>query len=407
MNVSEPSPHALTDAEVLLCDLALGLHHAGAPAHRLEEVVGVLAPRLGVEARVFSTPTAIYAGFGSPRVARTVLLRTGPGALDLGRLDAVDDLVKQLVGGQLDLDRARHRLEQITAAGARYPLWATLPAYAAASGAIAVLFGGGLPEVLAATGTGLGVGAVIERASQRPGVSTLADLLGAALAGALAGAVSRIVWPVDVGLVSLAGIIALVPGLSLTTAMMELGSRHLSSGTARLGGVLSVFASLALGSVGGMSLWLWWPAPVHASSPLPPWSLLVALAVAIVSFTVLLKAPLRDLHVIATASLAGYFTAILAGQVMPPPFDAAAGALAVSLVAHGAARLRDRPAALALVPGLFLLVPGSVGFRGLVSLLSSDVDGGLDTAIQAGITAMGLAAGVIVANVILPPRRPL
>lgn len=399
--------NGLSAAEELLCDIAVGLHRAGAPAHRLEDVVAVLADRLSVEVRVFSTPTAIYAGFGAPSEARTVLLRTGDGTLDLGKLDGVDDLVKRVIAGELDLIQARRRLDEILRAPRRYPLWVVLPAYAAGSGAIAILFGGGLAELIAAMVTGCLVGLTLEALSQRRGVATLADLLGATVSGTAAGLIGRAVWPIDIAMVTLAGIIVLVPGLSLTTAMTELGSRHLSSGTARLGGVLAVFASLALGAVGGMSIWLWWPAPVPQSLSLPAWATLPALALAIPSFTILLQASLRDVHVIGLASIGGYLTAVGASQVVQPPFDATAGALVVGLIAHATARLRDRPAALALVPGLFVLVPGSVGFRGLVSFFAADVEGGISSGVQATLTAIGLAAGVIVANVLLPPRRPL
>lgn len=404
-----PSPVSggLSAAEEFVCDVALTLHRAGAPAHRLENVVSVLAERLGIEARVFSTPTAIYAGFGAIREARTSLIRTDGGALDLGRLDAVDDLIRRIVSGEIEPAQAGALLEEVIARPRRYPLAAVLPAFAGTSSAVAVLFGGGLVEVIASAAAGLAVGAVVEALSQRPGVATLADLVGAAASGLVAGLLARIAWPMDVGLVTVAGIIALVPGLSLTTAMTELGSRHLASGTARMGGVLAVFASLALGSVAGSSFWLWWPSSATSFIPLPGWTALIALLVAVPGFTILLQARLRDMHVIGVAAIAGYAVAYWLGGIVPSPFDAAAGALTVGLLAHGLSRLRDRPAAVALVPGLFLLVPGSAGFRGLVGMLSSDVSGGLDGAVRAGITAMGIAAGVIVANILLPPRRPL
>jgi len=193
----------------------------------------------------------------------------------------------------------------------------------------------------------------------------------------------------------------------LTTAMTELGTCHLSSGTARLGGVMATFAALALGTVAGGAVWLGLPAPVPTSAPLGPIASILALAVAIPAFTILLQARMADLWVIALAAIAGYATVTGLAGVVPTPFDATLGALAVGLVANLSARLRDRPAAVPLVPGLFLLVPGSVGFRSLLSLFSADVSGGLDDAVRAGLTAIGLAAGVIVANVALPARRPL
>ena len=92
-------------------------------------------------------------------------------------------------------------------------------------------------------------------------------------------------------------------------------------------------------------------------------------------------------------------------SVAPPA--AAVGALCVALVSNLLARVTDRPAAVALVPGLFLLVPGSVGFRGLVELLDSNLDSGLHHLVGAVLTAAALAAGVIIAQAMAPPRRAL
>ncbi len=398
---------ALDPSEVLLCDVALALHQAGAPAHRLEDVVVGLARRLEVEARIFSTPTSIYAGFGPPAAARTTLLRVQPGALDLGRLDAVDEVVRRLADGELEVADARATLAAVAGAGRRYPLAVTLAASAVASGAVAVLFGGSLADLGAGAAVALAVGAVVEACLARPGTAPLADLLGAATSGALAGLAARLVPGADVGLLTLAGVIALVPGLSLTTAMAELGTRHLASGTARLGGVGATFASLALGAVAGNAVWWGWPTGGVPAPPLGPVADVVALAASLPAFTVLLQARARDLGVIALTAVCGYATARSLAGVLLPPFDATAGALVVGLVANGLARLRDRPAAVPLVPALFLLVPGSVGFRGLIDLLAADTAGGLESAIRATLTAIGLAAGIVVANVALPPRRPL
>jgi uncharacterized membrane protein YjjP (DUF1212 family) len=58
-----------------------------------------------------------------------------------------------------------------------------------------------------------------------------------------------------------------------------------------------------------------------------------------------------------------------------------------------------------LVPGVLLLVPGSIGYRSLTMLLSQDVETGLSAGIAAALTAFALAGGLIVANVLVPPTK--
>ncbi|MFP2902117.1 threonine/serine exporter family protein, partial [Corallococcus sp. 4LFB] len=84
-----------------------------------------------------------------------------------------------------------------------------------------------------------------------------------------------------------------------------------------------------------------------------------------------------------------------------------AGALLLGVGSNALARLRNRPAVTTVVPGLMLLVPGSVGFRSLASLLERDVVAGVDTAFSMLMVAVALAAGLLSANAIMPSRKVL
>jgi len=52
-----------------------------------------------------------------------------------------------------------------------------------------------------------------------------------------------------------------------------------------------------------------------------------------------------------------------------------------------------------------LLVPGSLGFRSVVWMMADDTMSGVDAAFETGLVAMALAVGLLMANVIVPPRR--
>lgn len=58
-----------------------------------------------------------------------------------------------------------------------------------------------------------------------------------------------------------------------------------------------------------------------------------------------------------------------------------------------------------IVPGILMLVPGSIGFRSISSLLGQDVVIGLKTAMAMLLVAVALAGGLLFANVVVPPRR--
>ena len=80
-------------------------------------------------------------------------------------------------------------------------------------------------------------------------------------------------------------------------------------------------------------------------------------------------------------------------------------AMRVGMASNLYERLLERPAIVPLVPGVLLLVPGSIGFRSLTLLLEQQVVVGIDAAFTMLLTAMSLVAGLLLADIILPPRQ--
>lgn len=54
-----------------------------------------------------------------------------------------------------------------------------------------------------------------------------------------------------------------------------------------------------------------------------------------------------------------------------------------------------------------VLVPGSIGFRSMESLLARDVLAGVDTAFSMLMVAVALVAGLLFANALVQPRKAL
>jgi len=58
------------------------------------------------------------------------------------------------------------------------------------------------------------------------------------------------------------------------------------------------------------------------------------------------------------------------------------------------------------VPAILLLVPGSIGYRSLASLMQSEVVLGIETAFRMIVIAVSLVAGLLLASVAAPGARP-
>jgi uncharacterized membrane protein YjjP (DUF1212 family) len=399
------------DARVAFAlELGAALHRSGVPAHRLEQLLTEVSARLGLEARFFTTPTALLASFGPAENLQTSFLRVEPGEIDLGKLAELDGLTGQLIRGERTTDECARRLRQIVSAPPRYPVLVTMLCFGLAAGAGARLFGGGLAEVIGAGLLGLPVGALAGTARRYLPLSRVLEPAAAFVVSLLAVALSRLGAPLSVEVTTLAALFMLLPGLTLTVALTELATRHLISGTARLTSAALVFVSLAFGvALGGRVGALVLPAsvPPVTLTPLPEWTVFLALLAATLSLVVLFVARRRDAAWIILAGVLAYLSARAGRSVLGPELGAFFGALVVGSLSNLVARLLDRPAVVTVVPGLMLLVPGSLGFRSLGSLLAQDVQGGVATAFSMVLVATAIVAGLLVSNALVPPRRAL
>ena len=393
----------------LLMDLGRALHRFGAPSHRLEGALTRVAIRLGHEGQFFATPTAIFGAFGHGPTAETRLARMEGGDVDLGRLSDLDALLGASDRGEADVAEAHRRLEAILARPASYGPGIVVACYGLASAAAARFFGGGWREIVATALLGLLLGGLAIAAGRRPVLARVFEPLAAFLASFVATALASLLTPFSPYVATLGGLIILIPGLTLTVAMTEISTGHLVSGTARLTGAIVLFLTIgfgvALGSkVGGFVFGV--PIVVEPLA-LPGATAWIALGVAPLAFTVLFRAHMRDAGWILLAGAVAFGGARLGAGLLGPQLGAFLGAFLVGAVGNGLARRLDRPACVPMLPGIMLLVPGSLGFASLSSLLANDVVSGVDTAFRMTIVAVALVTGLLMANVVVTPRRAL
>jgi uncharacterized membrane protein YjjP (DUF1212 family) len=375
----------------------------------LEEALELASDQLGLEAQFFSTPTSIMASFGPQDDQRTFMIRVEPGESDLGKLAGIDLVTREVLNQQITPDEGSARIVQIEAAPPRYgPVVRTI-AFGIVSGGAARFLGGGWHEMVASAAIGLVIGALALITKRQAALDRVFEPLAAFIASLLAAAIATTGFPVSVFLVTLSGVIVLIPGLMLTTAMTELSTRHLASGTARFMGALVLLLGIAFGIALGAktaSLAIGAP-PSVAVANLPEWTLLLSLLISPLGFAVLLKAEKRDIPWIMLAGIVAFSGARVGSNAFGPELGAFVGALVTGIGSNWYARLTNRPAQITLVPGLLLLVPGSVGLSSLASLLDRNVTVGVESAFRMVLIAVSLVAGILIANVFSPRRRLL
>ena len=387
--------------------LAKALHRYGTPSHRLEQALEVISKRLDLEVEVFTTPTAIIMSFGGPTELRTRMLRVEGGELDMDKLELVDDLADDVAAQKVTPAEGVDKLEAILAAPRRYGHAISTFMHAVTSGGLAVSFGGTIIDVALASAIGLLLGLLAQIAKRSTDQARVFELVGAAFVSFSAAAASSVVATTP-SLVIVAALIVLLPGMSLTVAMTELATRHLIAGTARLVSAVIVLLELVLGVALGDRL-ARALVDVHQATPipLPDWSQWLALIASSIGIAIVVQAQLRAFAWILAACSVGYIGSSLGSQWLDPQMGVVVGAFAVGVLGNFFARLMERPAQVVQVPAMLLLVPGSMGFRGMASLLGHDTLSGVETVFAMFVVALAIVAGLLVANAVVSPRRSL
>ena len=69
--------------------------------------------------------------------------------------------------------------------------------------------------------------------------------------------------------------------------------------------------------------------------------------------------------------------------------------------------MAGRPSTLVSLPSIMLLVPGSVGFRGVASIMERNYALGLETGVAVLSALVALMAGLLFGSVLVAPKRYL
>src|SRR5690606_589977 len=232
------------EAVHFILSLTRALHGCGYAAHRLEGVMSLAAQQLGVEAQFFSTPTSIFVSFGKLERQRTHLIRVEPAEHDLGKLSALDRLTNQVLRHERTAREGTERIALIQAAPPRYGPWITTAAFGLTSAAATRFLGGGERELVAGAILGLIIGLLALLAVRFAPIARVFEPAASFTAAFLAAAAAVLLTPFSVFTATMAGLIILVPGFTLTTALTEISTRHLLSGTSRLSSAFMTFLGI-------------------------------------------------------------------------------------------------------------------------------------------------------------------
>jgi uncharacterized membrane protein YjjP (DUF1212 family) len=399
-----PAEPAGSAVEFLLRFARAG-HDAGYPTAELEERVVALSSSLGLYGtEISATPTVVEISFGAIPHQRSITLRVRPTTVDLDAIARFDELVQKVLDTPLDADAALVRLAAIQSEPLDRPWPLLLAAYALAGTALTPVLGGGWREAVAAGIVGLVVGAIALPARRAARTEPMVAPIAAVAASFTAAALVELGFHASPEIVTLAALVTFLPGMTLTIGMRELATEHLQSGVANTASALVQLLGLVFGVAVGRSISSTWLGETAFPAARPDFGAthLLAAFLAVLAFTLTLRARYRDALVMCSATILALGANEIGRELVGAGAAVFVAAVAVGVVGALAGSMLRRSSLVFIVPGVLMLVPGSAGFNSALQLLTDQTVSGLTAAFDTFVTAMSIAYGLMVSTVLLP-----
>jgi len=370
----------------------------------------VISEKFELEASFFAMPTAVLASIGEDEYSqRSYMIKTNPNDINLNTMHTINSVINQLENDDIDLDVALKSIKEITTKPADYPNWLFALCFGLVGCGFTTLFSGSWYDVAVAGLLGLTTGIITIYSAPYKYLSQLLAPLAAMMVGLLAVTISHYLQTIDHFLVSLAGLIILVPGLGITVAMRELSTGHLVSGSSRMAGAVTTLFLLSFGLALGYMIaqTIFGPTEVNKLPGVPEWFTYLALVFTALCFGVLFKARIADTFWIFLSIGLAYSGSSLIGLWIEQPFKSLVAVMLISVAGNVYSRISSNPASVMHIPGIILLVPGSIGFNSLSAMYTNDTMNGVQAAFNAVLIAVAISVGLLVGNLLVPPKKDL
>ncbi len=401
----ESSPVDAAQGEVPACDLlaeaAVALGRASYPTTLGRGLLEGLAEANDFDVDFVVLPNTVVV---EDRATGTVAMRDIPGAFRFDQIRDVEVAIADATRHAGDPAASARAIAAVDRQAPLFPPWLRVAGYALAAVGFAAYLRMTPTFYIAAAVLGLIVGAVMVATADRQRITSL---LPVALTFGVAFVVVMGAWILDLpDPVRLAAVpvLVLLPGATLTAAIVELVGGDMVSGSSRLLYALMQLIAMSFAFLLAITL------VSRADVPLTDyrtagavWLAPVGVLLFSVGILLFLCMPWgywpQAIGVVFAA-----FIAQSASQQLIPAFLAAGLAAAVALVASWAFDRRhgSGPMAMALfIPAFWMIVPGSMGFVALAGVLARDANLG-DLGVDALLTFLAMSIGIMLASLIYP-----
>jgi uncharacterized membrane protein YjjP (DUF1212 family) len=391
----------IDDAEAMRFVAALGAAMASAnyPVTMVRNTMVATSRQFGLDNQFLALPNYVQVGTSS-----------GGGRLYIAHPDKelrfdqtfpLADLITNSHAGIVEPAEGLAELDRIWHLQNRFPPWVGVIGYTAQSAGLSLILQPAPLTLLLAVALGAVVGVLTEVARRNDALQQLLPVICAFVVSIVAFTAVDKLHLADASLRALAPPLAtFLPGAAITLAVAELSSQQMVSGSSRLVAGFMRIAQLAFGiliaaQVAGIADTNLVATHVNRLGEWAPWAGIVGYGIgAMLSF----GPPTRFLPWMLLMLVIAYVGQLAGNAWLGSYASGFGGGLVLTIAAVAVSRRPGAPAPISLIlPGFWLLVPGSLGLMGITEMLGTDSTTVFTATLISMISiALGVQSGLLV-----------
>ena len=385
----------------------------GSDTEQVQASIARFAAAFDVEANLLVSYEAVLVTIVAGGHIRTKVGHRLPGiGVGMAAIEAVNQLIDDVDGGDRDLVKVQSRLNAVERHPGSYPRWQVVAGLTVTAASLSRLFGAdGLACIAAGLAGSLGTWVRLELGRRQVNpvlsvfvVALLSGIVGATIVGT---GVSR-----TPALALVAPAMILVPGVPLINGILDMIRNHVTMGISRLGFAALLVLAIALGMFAATRV-------THVGVPIDAPAATIGVlqdavfsALAAGGYALLFSVPTRMAWACGLCGVASHTLRTLLFHLGVDLITGTLiGALAVGFLAQGFARHFRAPAVALAFPGVVAMVPGAYAFRAVFGTLQiaegtlASVTETLSLSATVGLMVGAIAVGVGTPALLIPQKR--
>ncbi|PTG96094.1 hypothetical protein BU632_06345 [Staphylococcus chromogenes] len=221
------------------------LLESGAETYRVEDTMGRIAASFGLDdTYAFVTSTAIM--FSLNDRTNTRLVRVRERTTDLEKIAIANNVSRKISQNKITLDEAKTELIHLEQASLQFSFIVKFLSAAIASGFFLFMFGGVAHDFIYAVMAGAGAFLTFDLVQRYIQIKFFSEFISSMVVIAVAASFTKLGMTVNQDIITIAGVMPLVPGILITNAIRDLMAGELLSGMSR--GVEAALTAFAVGA---------------------------------------------------------------------------------------------------------------------------------------------------------------